>query len=107
MLAMTGNRILDLLPPSELARIRSHLVPVELKQHDVLYHPEAPIDNVYFVQSGVVSLVNISENGDAIEAGIVSVEGVVGGVTMIEAERSTLQVTVQIAGRGLRMATSH
>ncbi|MPZ38622.1 MAG: helix-turn-helix domain-containing protein [Rhizobiales bacterium] len=102
---MLENRILRALAPGELARLRPRLVPVELRQHEILYAMGAPMTHVYFPQSGLVSLLNINEAGDAIEAGIVSAEGVVGGVTLLDADRSISQVVVQISGRALKLPT--
>jgi CRP-like cAMP-binding protein len=104
--AMPENRILQALGADDLARLAPRLVAVELKQHDVLYEMGGAMPHVYFMQQGLVSLVNISESGEAIETGIVSMEGVVGGVTVLGAERSTAQTAVQISGRALRLTTA-
>lgn len=100
---MPENRILQALTPDELARLRPRLVPVELKQHEVLYETGAPLEHVYFPQRGLVSVLNIGESGEAIETGIVSNEGVVGGLALIDARRSNAHVTVQIPGQALRL----
>jgi CRP-like cAMP-binding protein len=100
---MLDNRILQALSPDDFARLRSRLVPVELRQHEVLYEPGAPIQHVYFPDGGLISLLNINESGSAIETGIISAEGLVGGVALLGAERSTVQVTVQIPARAVKM----
>jgi CRP-like cAMP-binding protein len=103
---MVENRILQSLTPDDFAWLRSRLVPVELKQHEVLYEQGAPIEHVYFPEAGLVSLLAINETGDAIETAIVSTEGIVGDVALLEAERSTSQVVVQIRGRALKLPTA-
>jgi len=100
---MTDNRILQGLTPSDFDRLRSRFTPVQLTQHAELYPINGTIEYVYFVEAGLVSLLNVSENGDMIEAGVIGAEGVVGGVAVIDAVQSSTQATVQISGNALRM----
>lgn len=104
---MPENRILQLLAPNELARLRARLVPTELKQHEVLYENGAPMEHIYFPEKGLVSLLSVSESGSAVETGIVGAEGVLGGMSLLGADRSTCQATVQIAGRALKLSTAN
>ena len=73
------NRILRQLPPDELKAIERKLTSLDLKQETVLYPPDAPINRVYFPLAGMVSLLSVTQGGDAIETGIVGADGVVGG----------------------------
>ena len=104
---MPENRILQALTVKEFAALRPRLTVCDLKQHETLYEAGGPIEHVYFPLSGLVSLLNVSESGDAIEAGIVSSEGVAGGLVLLDEQRSTCQVTVQISGTALRLSTAH
>jgi CRP-like cAMP-binding protein len=103
---MPENRILRLLTADEFARLRPRLMSAELKQHEVLYETDARMEHVYFPEKGLVSLLNVSESGEAVETGIIGTEGVVGGLALLGADRSTCQVTVQIAGRALKLSTA-
>jgi CRP-like cAMP-binding protein len=103
---MPENRILRLLTPDEFARLRPRLMPTELKQHEVLYETDARMEHVYFPEKGLVSLLHISESGEAVETGIIGAEGLVGGLALLGADRSTCQATVQIAGRGFKLSTA-
>jgi CRP-like cAMP-binding protein len=60
---------------------------------------------VYFPESGLVSLNNISRSGDSVEVGIIGADGVVGGTALLDDLRSTSQATVQIPGKALKMPT--
>jgi len=104
---MPENRILQGLTVEEFAALRPRLTVFDLKQHEILYEAGGPIEHVYFPTSGLISLLNVSESGDAIEAGIISSEGVAGGLVLLEEERSPCQVTVQISGKALRLSTPH
>jgi CRP-like cAMP-binding protein len=104
---MSENRILQALTVEEFAALRPRLTVVDLKQHEILHEADAPIEHVYFPLSGLMSLLNVSESDDAIEVGIVSAGGVVGGLVLLDAHRATCQVTVQIPGKALRLSTAH
>src|SRR5471032_1641906 len=73
-----ANRLLGGLSDADYALLQPHLKPVPLEYRAVLYAPFQPIDFVYFIESGVGSLVNTMENGDAAEVGTIGNEGIVG-----------------------------
>jgi CRP-like cAMP-binding protein len=104
---MPENRILQALTVEEFAALRPRLTAVDLKQHETLYEAGGAIEHVYFPLSGLMSLLNVSDGRDAIEVGIVSAEGVVGGLVLLDERRSACQVAVQIPGKALRLSTAH
>jgi CRP-like cAMP-binding protein len=99
------NRLLQSLGRADLAALQPQLKPVELHRGDVLHEPRAAIEHVYFPLSGMVSMLAVMRNGEAIETGIIGREGVVGGSVANGNEHSFGQATVQIAGKGLRIAS--
>jgi CRP-like cAMP-binding protein len=101
-----ANRILAALAPEDLDFLRPHLEPVPLPHKQTLSKPGASINHVYFVQEGMVSLVQPLENGAMIEVGMIGNEGVVGMPVLLGAETSPLETMVQIPGSALRMQTS-
>jgi CRP-like cAMP-binding protein len=72
------NRLLASLPPEDYERLRVHLEPTRLTYRRLLYQANKPIGFVYFVESGVASLVSTMKNGDASEVGTIGNEGIVG-----------------------------
>ena len=56
---------LGLLPPSDYERLRPHLQRIPLTYRQSLYRARKPIGFVYFIETGVGSLVNTMANGDA------------------------------------------
>jgi len=98
-----ANRLLGLLPPRDYQRLRPHLhrIPLEYKQS--LYRADKPIEFVYFVETGVGSLVNTMKNGDAAEVGTIGNEGVVGLPIVFGDNRAPTSVYVQVPGAGLRV----
>jgi CRP-like cAMP-binding protein len=101
-----ANRLLGLLSPRDYQRLRPHLhrIPLEYKQS--LYRASKPINFVYFIETGVGSLVNTMKNGDAAEVGTIGNEGAVGLPILFGDNRAPTSVYVQVPGAGLRMKAS-
>jgi len=100
------NRLLALLPRADYERLRPHLEYTALKYRQSLYRAYKPIGFVYFIETGVGSLVNTMANGDAAEVGTIGNEGVVGLPLILQDERSPTSVYVQVPGAGLRLKAS-
>ena len=100
------NRLLALLPRKDYERLRPHLEPVSLKYRQSLYRAHKAIGFVYFIETGVGSLVNTMANGDAAEVGTIGNEGIVGLPLVLEDERAPMSVYIQVPGTGLRMKAS-
>ncbi|MEJ0042626.1 MAG: Crp/Fnr family transcriptional regulator [Rhizomicrobium sp.] len=97
------NRLLALLPPRDYASLRRHLKPIRLAYRQSLYRANKTIEYVYFIESGVGSLVNTMRNGEAAEVGTIGNEGMVGLPLILGDDRSPTSVYVQVPGSGLRM----
>ncbi len=100
---MPQNRLLAFLPPEEYQRLLPRLAPVTLKYKAVLYEANSPIKFVYFIETGVASLVNSMVNGDAAEVGTIGNEGLVGMPVAFGDQQAPNSVYMQVAGSGLRM----
>jgi CRP-like cAMP-binding protein len=98
-----ANRLLALLPPADYARLRPHLEFTALKYRQSLYRANRPIGFVYFIETGVGSLVNTMANGDAAEVGTIGNEGLVGLPLVLQDKRSPTSVYIQVPGTGFRM----
>jgi CRP-like cAMP-binding protein len=98
-----ANRLLGLLLPRDYARLRPHLHNIPLEYRQSLYRANKPIEFVYFIESGVGSLVNTMTNGEAAEVGTIGNEGVVGLPLLFGDDRAPTSVYVQVPGVGLRM----
>ncbi len=98
-----ANRLLGLLPPRDYARLRPHLHRMPLEYRQSLYRANKPIGFVYFIETGVGSLVNTMANGQAAEVGTIGNEGLVGLPIVFGDDRAPTSVYVQVPGAGLRM----
>ena len=71
----------------------------------IIYEVGAPLENVYFIEQGVASLLTTMANGEKIEAGMIGSEGVVGLSALLGGEIAGQQVIVQAPVAALRMTS--
>jgi CRP-like cAMP-binding protein len=100
------NRLLAALPDLDYERLRPHLEPVRLTYKRVLYNAKKPIEFVYFIETGVGSLVNTMRDGAASEVGTIGNEGFVGLPVLLGDKQAPTSVYVQVPGTGLRLKAS-
>jgi CRP-like cAMP-binding protein len=100
------NRLLGLLPPSDYERLRPHLQRIPLEYRQSLYRAHKAIGFVYFIETGVGSLVNTMANGEAAEVGTIGNEGMVGLPLVWGDDRAPTSVYVQVPGVGLRIKST-
>jgi CRP-like cAMP-binding protein len=101
-----ANRLLGLLTARDYKRLLPHLERVVLEYRKSLYRADKKIEFVYFIETGVGSLVNTMTNGRAAEVGTIGNEGVVGLPLVLGDDRAPTSVYVQVPGEGLRMKAS-
>jgi CRP-like cAMP-binding protein len=100
------NRLLALLHAPDYERLSPHLEHMQLPYKRVLYHANRPIEFIYFIETGVGSLVNTMKNGDASEVGTIGNEGFVGLPVIFGDRQAPTSVYMQVPGAGLRMPAS-
>jgi len=98
-----SNRLLSLLRQEDRERLHPHLEPAVLEYRRPLYDSNQRIEFVYFIVSGVGSLVHTMANGQAAEVGTIGNEGFVGLPILLGDDRGQTSVYVQVPGAGLRM----
>jgi CRP-like cAMP-binding protein len=84
------NRLLAVLPDSELLRLQPHLEIVPLARGSVLFDADEPVERVYFVDTGVVSVGTAFENRRTVGVATVGGEGVVGAGPLLLGGATTL-----------------
>lgn len=97
------NRLLGSLPREEYKRLRPHLTDATLRYKYPLYEANEPIEFVYFIETGVGSMVNTMSDGRAAEVGTVGNEGLVGLPILFGDNQAPTSVYMQVAGSGLKM----
>ena len=90
------NRILASLPHDEFDRIQS-LLRIECHPSGkILYDSGEDISNVYFINTGMVSLVSMTDEGDSIEVGVIGHEGMLGITAILGFHRMPQKAIVQL-----------
>ena len=97
------NRLLAALPPATLEALRPGLQRVHLPIRRVLYDVNVPIEHVYFLETGVASMLGVTRSGAAVEVATVGNEGLVGLPIVLGVDRAPMHVMMQVPGRGLRI----
>jgi CRP-like cAMP-binding protein len=100
------NRLLTVMDDSDFQLLLPSLKEVPLALSQVLEAPGRPISHVYFIQSGLVSVLAISGRNRRIEFGMVGAEGMTGFAVILDDDRSANQMVVQRAGSALRMSAA-
>lgn len=101
--ALPINRLLGLLAARDYESLRPHLRRQPLEYRQSLYAADERIEFVYFIETGVGSLVNTMTNGQAAEVGTIGNEGVVGLPLVFGDDRAPTSVYIQVPGEGLRI----
>ena len=97
------NRLLGALPPATLAQLLPHLTPIKIKRGAVIYELDAPIGSVYFVTSGLLSLVKTMRDGRMVEIGAIGTEGVAGVNALFDVDTAMFETFMQVPGAALRI----
>jgi CRP-like cAMP-binding protein len=99
----SANRLLAALPLAEVERLAPNLERVVLQRKKVLYDAGDEVCHAYFVLGGMISLLAVTSEDEAIEAGAVGREGMVGLPSVLPDKRAPLRTTVQVSGSALRI----
>lgn len=98
------NRILAGLPKSEMKRLAPHLVPVTLNVYDTLMEAGQKVNDAYFMEEGMCSIVVTMKDGSSVEVGIIGKDGIVGASAALGADHAPNRAFIQIAGSGFRVS---
>ena len=101
-----ANRLLATLPSDVYQHLQPHLKLVSLSVEQSLYEANAPIQQVCFPISAIVSLVATMTDGSTIEVGLVGHEGMVGVPVVMGGTTGTHRSFVQMAGDGYLLPAS-
>jgi CRP-like cAMP-binding protein len=100
------NKLLAALPRDHFDRLLPNLSTVVLQQGVVLYESGDEVDQVYFPQYGMLSLLAVLRDGKAIEIATVGREGVVGAMAGLGLYKSLVRVVVQMPVACSKIAAS-
>jgi CRP-like cAMP-binding protein len=98
-----ANAILLSLPEQEFAAIRPHLEFVPLPQRLSLQEANRKLEDAYFLNRGMVSLVFTTQLGESVEVGVVGNEGFTPIPVAAGLRRSPHRAVMQIGGDGFKV----
>jgi CRP-like cAMP-binding protein len=100
------NRLLAALRPPDFALLEPHLQIVPIREGAFLHLPGDEIEQIYFLQTGIVSLTVVSQDGNAISTASVGNEGAIGTIAGTGFVRAFTRAMVQAPGVASRIAAS-
>jgi len=100
------NQLLAALVNDQYRHLLPHLERVNLSLGDNIYFAGGNIENVYFPEDSVVSLLSTLENGATTEVGLVGREGMVGLTVFLGGALTPEEAVVQLAGSAMKMKAS-
>lgn len=101
-----SNHLLDRMTAAERARADGRLEPVLLERGQVLYEPGDAMTHVYFLTSGMVSLVVVMKDGRTTESATIGREGAMGMSASGYVDAAFTRHVVQISGTGYRASAA-
>ncbi|HUN96920.1 MAG TPA: Crp/Fnr family transcriptional regulator [Bradyrhizobium sp.] len=103
--AEVNNRLLRMLPARELSGLLAVSEKVRIRPRQVLHHYKLPMEYVYFVEQGLVSVAAKVGQEKFVEVWLIGSEGLVGAPVILNTNAHPLhRRTVQVEGSALRIA---
>lgn len=94
------NRLLSVLPPAEFSIIQPHLDEASFEAGETLARTGDVLRTCFFPNSGMVSLLCVTEQGRSVEAGFAGFEGMVGVPVLLGKNEMPYDALVQAATIG-------
>ena len=98
-----SNRLLTALPPRQLRRLAPDLERIECQPGRVLADADRPLNDIFFPETAVISVVAVYEDGGIIEMATIGREGCTGIQAIFGARVYPSRLLVQIPGVAIRV----
>jgi CRP-like cAMP-binding protein len=100
------NRLLSALQPHDFAVLSRHLKELHFEQSVVLQEAGTLVENIYFPQAGMISVLATMQEGAAVETATVGREGAIGIMAGLGSRRAAGRAVVQIEGLSSQIAVA-
>jgi CRP-like cAMP-binding protein len=100
------NQLLAALSASDRALLQPHLQPISMPVLKDMERPNRRIETVYFLDTGIASVVAVQSDGTKAEVGLIGCEGMSGTAVVLGGDQSPHSTYIQVAGEGQRIAAS-
>jgi CRP-like cAMP-binding protein len=101
-----ANKLLAALPQADYEALSTQFSIVPMKRGTVLFEVDQEIDQISFPLNGMVSLLVVLKNGNAIETATVGREGVVGAMAGLGLHTSRVRAVIQLASTVARISAA-
>src|ERR1700683_2023861 len=101
-----NNRLLAALSSTAFAELSDDLHSVALPKKQVIYEVGEPLDQIYFIEEGLASVLTMMEDGTSSEVGMVGHEGLIGVSALLGGKVSAQHIVVQLPGAAYRIPTA-
>jgi CRP-like cAMP-binding protein len=91
------------MSPTDLALLLPHLQPVALPLLKDLERSNRRIEMIYFMETGIASVVAVQSDETKVEVGLIGLEGMSGIAVILGDDRSPHSTYIQVAGEGQRI----
>jgi CRP-like cAMP-binding protein len=100
------NQLLAAMSATDFASLQPHLQPVPMALLKDMERPNRRIKTVYFMESGIASVVAVQPDETQVEVGLIGREGMSGIAVVLGGDQSPHSTYIQIAGEGQRITAS-
>lgn len=100
------NRLLAAVPKTEYKLLSAKLERVDLVYNETIYQPGDTIKQVYFPESGIISLLSAVDANSTVEVGLVGHEGMAGLPVFLGVSTSANRAVVQGSGHAQRISAA-
>ncbi len=98
-----ANRLLLAFPADLREPLLARMEPVELARGQVLAEVGLPVEHVFFVNRGLISLIRTMDDGRSADVATVGIEGMADPCTLLGLEHAILDVVVHVPGEAFRL----
>lgn len=100
----SGNQLLAALLPADRALLQPYLISVTLELLQQLETPHRPIEDIYFMDAGIASVVAVQSDEARVEIGLIGREGMTGSSVLLGSGQSPHSTYIQAVGAAQRIA---
>lgn len=99
----TANHLLRALSDADYALLAPNLRRTQLRVRQHLLERNQPIEQIYFFDDGIASVVSDEEGGDAVEVGLFGRDGMTGTAVLLGSDRTPLGCFIQVGDPAANM----
>lgn len=100
------NQLLAAMSADDFASLEPHLRPVPMPLLKDMERPNRRIETIYFLETGIASVVAVQPDETRVEVGLIGREGMSGIAVVLGGDQSPHSTYVQVAGEGQRITAS-